>query len=463
MILTTLQQKIYWWRVRDSNPRPRRCERRALPTELTPRGHERAYSTSRFRAVPALREGLEQRAEEIERQREKGGRGPLRRDLAHGLQIPELDGDRMPRENLGRVGQLRRRLKLAVGVDDLGPPLALGLRLLGHRALHVLGEVDLLDLHRRHLDAPGLGVLVDDPLELLVDLVARREEVVELDLAEHAPERRLRDLRGRVEVVLHRDDRPLRIHDTEVDDRADLERHVVAGDHVLGRHVERDRLKAHLDHPVDERHEQDEPWPVAQAAGIEDGPGAAPEPEDDGPLVLAQDLRKRADEEDDRKDHHEDQQRVDRDHGAPPFVSALATFSVSPSTATTRTRAPASTGSPSATARQISPCTKTCPSGASRSLTVAVCPTRPLGPRSCRRERARTPAVITKRKSPAVAPTVGTIAHHDTRNPISGASNSISEPSAIETMPPIASTPWLTILISATSRTIPNRIRSRPA
>ncbi len=25
-----------WWRVGDSNPRPRRCERRALPTELTP-------------------------------------------------------------------------------------------------------------------------------------------------------------------------------------------------------------------------------------------------------------------------------------------------------------------------------------------------------------------------------------------------------------------------------------------
>src|SRR3990172_5276078 len=31
------QAKISWWRVRDSNPRPRRCERRALPTELTPR------------------------------------------------------------------------------------------------------------------------------------------------------------------------------------------------------------------------------------------------------------------------------------------------------------------------------------------------------------------------------------------------------------------------------------------
>src|SRR2546422_11780120 len=86
-------------------------------------------------------------------------------------------------------------------------------------------------------------------------------------------------------------------------------------------------------------------------------------PEDDGALVLAQNLRERADEEDDRKDHHEDQQRIDRDHGAPPFVSALATFSVSPFTATTLTCAPASTGSPSATARQISPYTWTCPSG----------------------------------------------------------------------------------------------------
>src|SRR5207249_9936048 len=94
----------------------------------------------------------------------------------------------------------------------------------------------------------------------------------------------------------------------------------------------------------DQRHEQDEPRAVALTAGVEDGPRAASEPEDDGALVLAQNLRERADEEDDRKDHHEDQQRIDRDHGAPPFVSALATFSVSPFTATTRTRAPASTG-----------------------------------------------------------------------------------------------------------------------
>ena len=43
--------------------------------------------------------------------------------------------------------------------------------------------------------------------QLLVDLVARGEEVVQLHLAEHAPERRLRDLRGGVEVVLDLIDR----------------------------------------------------------------------------------------------------------------------------------------------------------------------------------------------------------------------------------------------------------------
>src|SRR6266581_2033913 len=40
---------IEWWRVRDSNPRPRRCERRALPTDLTPREANVPYSTSPLR------------------------------------------------------------------------------------------------------------------------------------------------------------------------------------------------------------------------------------------------------------------------------------------------------------------------------------------------------------------------------------------------------------------------------
>src|SRR5438094_7913126 len=87
---------ITWWRVRDSNPRPRRCERRALPTELTPRppaivrsgraGDKRlavGLGSGRRRA-----EGAQERREEIDRQRDEGGRVPLRGALPHGLQIP---------------------------------------------------------------------------------------------------------------------------------------------------------------------------------------------------------------------------------------------------------------------------------------------------------------------------------------------------------------------------------------
>ena len=52
-------------------------------------------------------------------------------------------------------------LELALGVDDLGPPLALGLGLAGDRVLHPLGDLDVLDLDRGHLDPPRLGLGVD--------------------------------------------------------------------------------------------------------------------------------------------------------------------------------------------------------------------------------------------------------------------------------------------------------------
>jgi hypothetical protein len=73
-----------------------------------------------------------------------------------------------------------------VGVDHLGPSVAFGLGLAGHRAPHRLGQFDVLDLHHRDLDAPGVGDVVDDLLEPLVDLVAFDQELVEIDLAEDA-------------------------------------------------------------------------------------------------------------------------------------------------------------------------------------------------------------------------------------------------------------------------------------
>ena len=149
----------------------------------------------------------------------------------------------------------------------------------------------------------GLGVLVDDPRELGVDLVARGEQVVELLLTEHAAQRGLGDLGRGVEVVLDADHRLGRVEDAEEDHRVHLHRHVVAGDDVLRRHVHGDRAQAHLHHLVDERHEEEEARPRPVAARVHHGAGPAAEAEDHPPLVLAQDAHRRADDEEGDDQH----------------------------------------------------------------------------------------------------------------------------------------------------------------
>ena len=88
------------------------------------------------------------------------------------LQVAELQRARGAGDDVGGLAQLLGGLELALGGDDLGAPLALGLGLLGHGAPHLLGQVDLLHLDGGDLHAPGLGVPVDDLLQLPVDLVA---------------------------------------------------------------------------------------------------------------------------------------------------------------------------------------------------------------------------------------------------------------------------------------------------
>ena len=161
-------------------------------------------------------------------------------DVEQRLQVAELERGGVAADDLGGLGELLGRLELAVGGDDLGAPLALGLGLAGDRALHVGRQLDVLDLDRADLDAPGLGLLVDDLLELGVDPLALRQQGVELGLAEHRAQRRLGDLRGGEEEVLDLGHRLFGIDHPEVGDGVHPHRDVVLGDHLLRRHVERD-------------------------------------------------------------------------------------------------------------------------------------------------------------------------------------------------------------------------------
>src|SRR5579862_7333816 len=81
-------------------------------------------------AVPALRQ--EQR-EQVDRRREDDRRRGRRGDLDQGLQVAQLQRDRMGLDHDGGILEPLRGLVFALGRDHLRAALALGLRLTGHR------------------------------------------------------------------------------------------------------------------------------------------------------------------------------------------------------------------------------------------------------------------------------------------------------------------------------------------
>ena len=72
----------------------------------------------------------------------------------------------------------------------------------------------------------------------------------------------------------------LGIDDAEINDRTDLDRNVVAGNHVLRRHFVDDHAQIDAHHLLDERIKQDKSRTL--------GAGIAAEREDDAALVFAQ-------------------------------------------------------------------------------------------------------------------------------------------------------------------------------
>src|SRR5205085_3736360 len=72
-------------------------------------------------------EELRQSGEDVDWQREDDGRVLLHADLRQRLQIPELERGRLRGQNVCGIRQSLRGRELALGMDQLGPFLALGL------------------------------------------------------------------------------------------------------------------------------------------------------------------------------------------------------------------------------------------------------------------------------------------------------------------------------------------------
>ena len=90
-----------------------------------------------------------------------------------------MHGFGRPGQDLAGLQRLLHRLQLALRVDHLGTAQPLGLGLLGDRAHHRLIQVDMLRLDIGHLDAPGVGLRIEDRAEILVELFALGEHLVE--------------------------------------------------------------------------------------------------------------------------------------------------------------------------------------------------------------------------------------------------------------------------------------------
>jgi hypothetical protein len=113
-----------------------------------------------------------------QRRREDDGGVLVDGDLHQGLEVAQLEGERVLHHDVGGPSQLSGGERLAFSGDDLRALLTLGLGLAGHRALHAAGQLNVLELDHRDLDAPVLRLDVKDLADVVVDLVGLRERLV---------------------------------------------------------------------------------------------------------------------------------------------------------------------------------------------------------------------------------------------------------------------------------------------
>src|SRR5512145_2572242 len=264
----------WWWcRVRRRRRRRRCCCRRRA-------------QRSRLHLRQSLRDG----AQHVHRNDD--GIALVPGDHRQRLQVAQLHCLGLRGQRPRGLEQLLGGLQLTLSQDHLRAALALGFGLARHGAYHVLVEVDVLGLHHRHLDAPGVGLRVEHALDVEIELLALGQHLVHLVLAEHRAQGGLRQLAGGHQEVFHLDDRLGRVDHAEVHHRVHLHRHVVARDHILRWHVHGYRAQVHLDHLLYARDDDD-------PAGALHLPEAA-ELEHHAAFVLAQDadrVEQRGDDE----------------------------------------------------------------------------------------------------------------------------------------------------------------------
>ena len=121
-------------------------------------------------------------------------------------------------------------------------------------------RLNVLDLDAGDLHAPSMGCVVDHLEQTVIDLVPFRQELVEVHRAHHGTDIRHGEVEnGRFEIR-HLVAGTGGIQDLEEGHAIHPHHRIVAGDHLLARHV--DHLLHHIElapNPIDERDDQCRP------------------------------------------------------------------------------------------------------------------------------------------------------------------------------------------------------------
>src|SRR5689334_7805210 len=100
---------------------------------------------------------------------------------------------------------------------------------------------------------------VENFLQPLVQLFTLAEQVVQPNFAEHGSQRRLRELRCRIQIIFYFHDGASWVHYPKINYGIYFDADVIRGDDVLGRNVENNGPQADPNNAIDRPEYPDEP------------------------------------------------------------------------------------------------------------------------------------------------------------------------------------------------------------
>ncbi len=177
--------------------------------------------------------------------------GRVGADFFESLESTNIECAGSSGEKTGSFGNGGSGSFFALGRNNRGAAFTFGFGLFGHSTLHVGWEFDVLEFNIFDIDAPFVGLSVNNFANLGRDFVAFAEDFVEIKITSHITEGGLRKRAGGVSVIGGLKDGFGRVNNTEINNCIDIDGNIVARDDFLFGNVHRCSADIDFGHVVD--------------------------------------------------------------------------------------------------------------------------------------------------------------------------------------------------------------------